>query len=134
MGYHTVRLIKDGASKTYKVHRLVAQAFIPNPDGKKEVNHLNAIRNDNRLENLEWATRQENNAYSAKLQKERWDKYKKAYDLTVGQFINPEAVKDLLDATEMLYRLANAALGSTSYKNADETLAFAKAAIEKAKL
>lgn len=57
-----------------------------------------------------------------------------AVNNTYGAGINPEAVKDLLDATEMLYRLANAALGSTSYKNADETLAFAKAAIEKSQI
>ena len=53
--------------RSVQVHRLVAQAFIPNPDNKPEVNHKNLGPADNRVDNLEWATRRENakHAYAA---------------------------------------------------------------------
>ena len=62
-GYLMVDFTKDSRKKHFQVHRLVANAFIPNPDNKPEVNHLNEIVYDNRADNLEWATRKENNNY-----------------------------------------------------------------------
>jgi hypothetical protein len=58
--YSQVSLWKNNISTWHYVHRLVAIAFIPNPENKKEVNHLNGDRRDNRVQNLEWCTRQEN--------------------------------------------------------------------------
>jgi len=59
-GYRYLTLYKDGHKLTKKIHRLVAEAFLPNPHNKKEVNHIDGDKNNNCLENLEWATSSEN--------------------------------------------------------------------------
>lgn len=59
-GYRMVDLCKNGIEKKCRVHRLVAMAFIPNPLNKREVDHINFIRHDNRVCNLRWATSKEN--------------------------------------------------------------------------
>lgn len=60
-GYFTVGIFYDcGERKTVAVHRLVALAFIPNPENKPEVNHIDSNKTNNNIRNLEWATRQEN--------------------------------------------------------------------------
>jgi hypothetical protein len=68
-GYLRVQLQHGGKSKNCMTHRLVAEAFIPNPDGKPEVNHRNGIKDDNYFGNLEWVTASENqlHAYETEL-------------------------------------------------------------------
>lgn len=62
--YYRVFLSKNAKSKNYLVHRLIANAFIPNPENKLCINHINGIKTDNRIENLEWATHSENEKHS----------------------------------------------------------------------
>lgn len=59
-GYLLVTLCKDKKQTTYKVHRLVAEHFIPNPQNKPCIDHINTVRTDNRVENIRWATYKEN--------------------------------------------------------------------------
>lgn len=59
-GYLFVQLQDKPKKECRLVHRLVAEAFIPNPDNKKEVNHISGDKTDNRVKNLEWVTRSEN--------------------------------------------------------------------------
>lgn len=59
-GYPCVTLCKDGRSRHKLLHRLIAEAFIPNPDNKPCVDHINTIRYDCRIENLRWVTQKEN--------------------------------------------------------------------------
>ena len=61
--YKTVAL----RGKTFRVHRLVALAWVPNPESKPFVNHKNGIRDDNRASNLEWVTHQENVSHAAEM-------------------------------------------------------------------
>lgn len=59
-GYLYARFSKDNKQIFLNAHRVVAKCFIPNPENKKEVNHINLIKSDNRVCNLEWVTPKEN--------------------------------------------------------------------------
>lgn len=69
-GYHRVELWKNNKRRRYMLHRVVAQTWIPNDDETKtQVNHINEIKTDNRVENLEWCTASYNNKYGNRIQK-----------------------------------------------------------------
>ena len=68
INYHSVALSKNAKQTNYSVHRLVAQEFIPNPENKPHVDHVNKTTTDNNVGNLRWVTNQENRQNIVKLQ------------------------------------------------------------------
>ncbi len=66
-GYTRVILSKDCDHKKFSIHRLVAMAFVPNPEDKPEVNHIDGNKLNNYFENLEWVTTSENQKHSLKI-------------------------------------------------------------------
>jgi hypothetical protein len=62
--YHSISLCLNGLAKDLQIHRLVAEAFIPNPEGKPCVNHKDSNGLNNYVDNLEWCTYQENNHHA----------------------------------------------------------------------
>jgi hypothetical protein len=86
-GYERVALAKNKSLKTYKVHRLVADAFVDNPKNNPQVNHINGVKTDNKFGNLEWVTNKENAQHA--VDNGLWS-YKKGHEhhrssLTEGQ-------------------------------------------------
>lgn len=71
--YKMVKIYCNQKGRSFKVHRLVALAFIANPENKAQINHINGIKHDNYVGNLEWCTNQENqkHAYRIGLKKRR---------------------------------------------------------------
>ena len=69
-GYKRMRLYKDGKAKSLLVHRLVAMAFLPNPNNLPMVNHKDENKTNNNVDNLEWCTASYNNNYGTKIERQ----------------------------------------------------------------
>lgn len=81
-GYLLVNLCKDGKGKNYRVHRLVAEAFIPNPYGLPQVNHLNEDKKSNVVTNLEWCDAAYNSNYGTRTERSAKAQSKSVYQYT----------------------------------------------------
>ena len=83
-GYLRVNLSKDGHAKKLKVHRIVAKAFIPNPNNLETVNHKDEDKTNNTVSNLEWMSRGDNVAYS----QPQWEKRRvQMLDKSTGELL-----------------------------------------------
>jgi hypothetical protein len=110
-GYTCTRLEHNKKTSTLNIHRLVMKAFIPNPLNKKECNHKNGIRFDNRACNLEWCTKQENMLHSYRVLKRKapWTGLtgiKSRYSFKINQYsLDGEFIKTwdaIMDVTRQL--------------------------------
>lgn len=66
-GYYYITCAREGVDKKFMIHKLMAEAFLPNPENKPEVNHIDGNKLNNRLENLEWVTKSENALHAHRL-------------------------------------------------------------------
>lgn len=112
-GYCRVMLSKGNKASRFLIHRLLAEHFIPNPENKPCIDHINGIRDDNRIENLRWCTHSENNnfplsilnksiAQKALAQNEYWRK--KRSESSKKAMENPELRKRISEARKKNWR------------------------------
>lgn len=95
-GHLKLQLHKNGVSKDYYVHRLVAQAFINNPTNAEIVNHKDENPSNNRIDNLEWCNKKYNNTYGTKITRQSQKIKREVYQYDIqGNFINKyDSVKE----------------------------------------
>ena len=82
-GYLKVGLSKDGKQKSYRVHRLVAQEFIPNPHNLLEVNHIDGNKQNNSVTNLEWVDGETNRMHEVRFHLEIYAQIEEVHNLNI---------------------------------------------------
>ena len=87
-GYEMVALYKEGKARNTKVHRLVAQAFIPNPNNYPQVNHKDEDKTNYNVDNLEWCTNEYNHNYGTRNERVAKSLSKKVICITTGEIFN----------------------------------------------
>jgi hypothetical protein len=94
-GYLWVSVLGDnGLRLTKRVHRIVAEVFIPNPENKPLVNHINGVKDDNNVTNLEWATISENSFHTVHILNKR---------TKVKKFYNGKSINQLMEEEGLTY-------------------------------
>ena len=114
-GYFKVQLHKDGIMKTCKIHRLVAEAFIPNPEHYRCINHKDEVKTNNHVSNLEWCTHKYNSNYGTGKNRGSEKRKKKVaqYDLN-GKFV---ATYNSIGDASMQTGLCSNGIGQCCSKN-----------------
>lgn len=92
-GYVNVNISKNGKNNTLKVHRLVAQSFIPNPNKYPQVNHKDEDKANNHVNNLEWCTNEYNEYYGTRSERQAKSLTNGKTSKPVKQMVNGEVVK-----------------------------------------
>ncbi len=102
-GYKIINLTKNKKVKTFRVGRLVAIAFIPNPERKPEVNHIDEVKSNDRVDNLSWVTSKENSNHGS-LRARMSENGKKQYESgNLANFISSGAPKGNANAARPIY-------------------------------
>ena len=93
-GYYTVRLSKDGKGKNHLLHRLLAVAFIPNPNNLPIINHKDGDKTNINLDNLEWSTYKDNNEHAIKTGLNKIAKEIKAINVNTGETMHFDSARE----------------------------------------
>ena len=105
-GYKRIKLSNKIASKSYLVHRIVAIAFIPNPDNKETINHKDGNKQNNNISNLEWATQSENNKHAFKTGLKSFT-YKNMIASTKGRKLSENQVENIRNKSHDGYSISD---------------------------
>lgn len=103
-GYLSVQIYNDQGKKVNKkVHRLVAETFIPNPCNKPQVNHIDEVNTNNEVKNLEWCTNLENMRHGTTIERRTKKKYKpiRAICIETGKYQDFESIKEMIRVLEL---------------------------------